>query len=423
MRVLHVTDYLPGTHARVGGAEFAALRTIEEQHARGVALTVATLRPDRSPQCYPWSFGAQLNNLDRYAPRAAYAVKQLFHPGDFISAHGMRRFLARERPDVIHFHNLHFAGLSPIKEARRAGLPAVLTVYDYWLWCPSFMLLRSDHALCREGHSGACVDCIGTRRMRWLRPMKQVAFARRPAVFGAFADAIDRFITLSHASADLLVHLGIPRNRVTTIPQPVWREAIAAGPPAPARPGRLVYVGWIEQRKGLHVVIDALARAAAEHPQLELDVYGMAANAAYETVLQQRITALGLGTRVRFLGKQSREVLLQALRDAFLVVVPEQWENMSPVILTEAMAAGACVLASRVGGIPEFVVDGESGLLADRDSADSFAARMDDAMKNPAWVERMRHAARARALRMFAPDDVHARHMETYRDVIAHHAL
>lgn len=56
-----------------------------------------------------------------------------------------------------------------------------------------------------------------------------------------------------------------------------------------------------------------------------------------------------------------------------MVVIPEQWENMSPVVLIEAMCHGKPVVASRIGGIPEFVEDGASGLLADPCSPSSFA--------------------------------------------------
>ena len=172
---------------------------------------------------------------------------------------------------------------------------------------------------------------------------------------------------------------------------------------------------WVEARKGLHVVIEALGKVAHEFENLTLDVLGMPANAAYENEIKTQIERLGLNSRVNFLGRQSRDALLDALQDAYLVLVPEQWENMSPVIVTEAMAAGACVLASRVGGIPEFVNDGETGLLAERDNADAFAAQMRHAMLDPNAVESMRAAARARALDIFDPGKLHQQHRDIYR--------
>lgn len=417
MNIMHVADFLPGFHHTTGGAEYAALRTIEQQVARGASVSVATLRADTPQVRDDFPPLAQMNNLDRYAPRAAYSVKQLFLPSDPLSGGDMRRILARERPDLVHFHNLHFAGFSPLIAARRAGVPTVMTIYDYWLFCPSFMLLTNKGELCSVGHSAACVDCVGARRARWMSPLKRAAFSFRPRIFGRIQNAVDHFITLSDASGEVLKHHGIPAQRVSTVHQPLWQQALAAGAPAPVRPGRLVYAGWIEARKGLHVVVDAFTQLASEFPELELDVLGMAANADYESTIRAQVREHQLEGRINFLGKQSSENVLAALREAFLVLVPEQWENMSPVIVAEAMAAGACVLASRVGGIPEFIEHGKSGLMAQRDSATSYAEQIRRAMRDPQAVDNMRRSAQERARRVFASDVAYERHMAIYAAV------
>lgn len=418
MKILHVADYLPGFHDQAGGAEYAALRTIGEQHDHGAELCTAVLEPDHADAHPGWPRPSTLRNVDRYAAGPAYAIKQLFLPADPLSGADLKRVLKQEKPDVVHFHNLHFAGLSPVLSAHRAGIPTLLTIYDYWLFCPSFMLLTSDGELCGRGHGAHCVDCIGRRRAPWLKPLKRLTFAQRPAVFGRVVAAVDQFITLSDASGALLQRHGVAAERLTTITQPAWQEALNAGPLEAPRRGRLLYVGWVEARKGLHVVVEALSQVATEFPDLQLDVLGMPANAEYELDIRQRIEQGGLGQRVRFVGKCSREELLAALRSTMLVLVPEQWENMSPVILTEAMAAGACVLASRVGGIPEFIQHGESGLLAERDVATSFAEQIRYAMHNPQAIEAMRHTARERAAGLFDPTTVAARHMTAYEAAI-----
>ena len=415
MKILHVADFLPGFHKTLGGAEFAALRTIEEQQQRGVDVDIATLRFDAETVARDSDRPDQIGNLDRFAPGPAYVIKQLFYPGDPIAACALTRIIGRKQPDVIHFHNLHFSGLSTVLAAARTGIPVAMTIYDYWLFCPSFMLLTNKNELCQQGHGAHCVDCVGTRRAAMLRPLKRLGFAMRPRVFGQVRNAVDAFITLSSASGRLLTQHGVDEKKVHAIHQPVWQQAVAAGEAGPATLGRLLYVGWVEARKGLHIAIEALAKVASEFSELKLDVLGMAANTAYEQEIRDLIQRLGLQDRVNFLGQQSRDGLLEALQDAFLVLVPEQWENMSPVIVTEAMAAGACVLASRVGGIPEFVIDGESGLLAERADAAAFAAQIRYAMANPLTVETMRRAARQRAQKVFDPGELHQQHLDVYR--------
>lgn len=413
-----MADYLPDLHRVAGGAEYAARRTIDEQARAGLEIEVATLRADVTRQGWPWQRSHEMRNLDRHAPRAAWAVKQFYWPVDPLAYGDLRRVLRERRPDVVHFHNLHYSGLSVLRTARELGIPSAWTIYDYWIFCPSFMLLRSDGELCTRGHGAHCVDCIGRRRLPWLKPVKKAFFALRPAAFRPPVDAVDRFVVLSAASRDVLVRHGVAPGRVVVIPQHGWKEAAASPLDGEPERGRLLYVGWVESRKGLHIVIEALAQLAHDHPEVNLQVLGMAADARYRARIEEAIARTGLGERVRFREKVTRDELLVELRRAWLVTVPEQWENMSPVILTEAMTAGACVLASRVGGVPSFVTDRVHGLLAERDDPSDFARQVRWSLANPDAVLAMRHAARARALEAFDTTDILHRTFDLYRSIV-----
>jgi glycosyltransferase involved in cell wall biosynthesis len=251
-----------------------------------------------------------------------------------------------------------------------------------------------------------------------LKPVKSLLFARRPAAFAPALAAVDRFVVLSGASRDLLARHGVAPERIAVIPQHGWKEAAADDRQIAPEKGRLLYVGWIEPRKGLHVVLRALAAVAGEFPELRLDVLGMAADRRYQAELEQFVRDHGLSSRVQFRQKIGREELLSELRRAWLVTVPEQWENMSPVILTEAMTAGACVLASRVGGVPQFVTEGVHGLLATRDDPAEFAERIRWSMRNPDAVLRMGQAARARALEVFDTAEIERRTLDLYGSLL-----
>jgi glycosyltransferase involved in cell wall biosynthesis len=419
MKVLHVADFLPGLHKVAGGAEYAAGRVIEEQLAAGLEVEVATLPRDVTRGPTPWQRHWEVRNVDRFAARAAYAVKQLYFPFDPLARRDLDQVLAESRPDVVHFHNLHFMGLAVVGAPRAAGIPSVWSVYDYWLFCPSFMLLTNGNELCTRGHGAWCVDCVGTRRLRALKPVKRALFAMRARAFAHPAGLVDRFVVLSNASRELLIQHGVADARVQVIPQYVWREAMRDETPAQPVPGRLLYVGWVEKRKGLDIVVRALARVADRYPALHLDVLGLPADAEYADDVQRFVREAGLAERVRFRGRTERSALLRALREAFVVTIPEQWENMSPVILTEAMAAGACPLASRVGGIRHFVEEGTSGLLAARDDVDEWAARLAWAMEHATDVAAMGRAARARARAVFETESITRQTISLYDAVRA----
>lgn len=418
MRICHVTDFLPGMHRIAGGAEHAVKRIIEEQASLGLDVQVVTATRD-----LPGADDAggpahrRMRRIDRVSPRLSYAIKSLYFPFDPLASRDLRSALREFSPDVVHFHNLHFCTPTIVRQAKRLGIPTVLSIYDYWLWCPSFMLLTNTGELCERGHGAHCVDCVGARRARLLRPLKRRLFAWRKPIFEAVLESIDRVVVLSQASKDLLVRHGVEAGRILVVAQYLWQAAAERALPAPARPGELLYVGWIEGRKGLHVVIEAMEILAARQPKLRLEVRGRCLAPDYQRRVEDTIRRAGLADRVVFAGAAGREELLEAMDRAYLVLVPEQWANMSPVILTEAMAAGRCVLASRVGGIPEFVEEGRSGLLAERDSPAAFAAQIDWAMHNAERVREMGVAARARAKQVFDRDAINRKWVELYRSL------
>lgn len=418
MKILHVADYLPGLHKVSGGAEFAARRVIDEQSGAGIEVEVVTLRADFPDHVVPWR-RYEMRNLDRLAPRLVYAVKQMYFPGDPLASADLAAAIAQSRPDVVHYHNLHFSGLSVTECARAAGIPSVWSIYDYWVFCPSFMLLTKENELCLRGHGKHCVDCVGARRLKMLKPIKRTLFGLRPSVFARPVAAVDRLVVLSEASRELLVHHGISPQRISVLPQYIWKEAAAVQTFAQVVPGRMIYVGWVEQRKGLHVVIEALARVAQEFPSLHLDVLGLPSNAGYQAQVERLALERGIADRVRFRGKVGRDELIGELGRAFLVTIPEQWENMSPVILTEAMAAGACVLASRVGGIRQFVEEFRNGLMAQRDDPAEYAERMRWAMQHVHEVSNMATNARQRAAELFDPTSINARTLELYQSLLS----
>ncbi len=129
---------------------------------------------------------------------------------------------------------------------------------------------------------------------------------------------------------------------------------------------------------------------------------------------QQEVDRLGLRTDVRFLGKVDR--VAEVLRGADLFVLPSQTESFGLAAL-EAMACGVPVIATRVGGLPEVVADGETGALAPLGDVDAMTERALAILRDPAGHARMRTAAAARALE-FSTDTIVPRYEQVYREVL-----
>ena len=283
---------------------------------------------------------------------------------------------------------------------------------------------RADvvYATSMLGRSAAAAALTGTPLV--LKVTSDPAFERarrRGAVDGAVADfqsapggafvgalRMARDATVQRAAhvvcpssfmAGLVVSWGVPEERVTVLPNPAPRPDEAAAVELDARPA-LVFAGRLTTAKDLGVLLRALRGV----PDATLSIVGDGADRA---ALEALATDLDLSARVRFFGARPRaEVLgLMAAADAF--VLTSAWENF-PHGLVEALAMGTPVIATRVGGVPEIVTDGENGLLVDPGDEQAFAAAVNRFLEDRGLREHLRAAAAASVAR-FDQDAVYGR--------------
>jgi glycosyltransferase involved in cell wall biosynthesis len=138
-------------------------------------------------------------------------------------------------------------------------------------------------------------------------------------------------------------------------PEEIARRARETGPL------RLLFVGNVISRKGLHVLLSALAQLSAEDFQLEV-VGDLEIDRAYARGVQALATANRMGDRVTFLGKISEAELADRMRSAHLMAVPSSYEGFG-IIYLEGMGSGLPALAGARGAAQEIVTEGETGFL------------------------------------------------------------
>lgn len=154
----------------------------------------------------------------------------------------------------------------------------------------------------------------------------------------------------------------------------------ASGIEARARDGPLevTFLGNVVPRKGLDVLVDALARLGGGDVDWRATVVGDQTIAPdYVERVADAIAAAGIGDRVQFAGRLDDEAVAARLRDTHVLAVPSRYEPFGMVYL-EAMGFGCVPLATTAGGAGEFVRDGESGVLAPPDDSRAVAAALRD---------------------------------------------
>jgi len=120
-----------------------------------------------------------------------------------------------------------------------------------------------------------------------------------------------------------------------------------------------------------------------------------------------------------YAGWADREQLKERLRTASFLIHPTREDNC-PMVVLEAMAAGVPVLASKIGGVPDLIVDGKTGLFCDPQQPESFRVGVESLLADRDLARRIAAAAKAEALQRFHPLVIARRHLEIYREVLNH---
>jgi glycogen(starch) synthase len=166
-------------------------------------------------------------------------------------------------------------------------------------------------------------------------------------------------------------------------------------------------VGLLIHAKGFDVAVSAFASLARRFPRLRLVIAG---DGPARRDLETQAVELGVSRLIDFVGWVSPERIPALMDRATLVVMPSRWEEAFGLVALEAALMARPVVATRVGGLPEVVAHGQTGLLVEKEDppamADAIACLLDD----PESAANMGKAARLRAQDMFSLK----RHVDAY---------
>lgn len=417
MRICHVTDTLPGYHKIWGGAERATVRLIEALGRHGVENHACSIPPEKEVK-EAFSFHP-LKTLDSLFPeriaKIIRKVKRVWYSYDPVSCRDFRKLLISLKPDVVHFHNINILSISLVKVAKELRIPTVMGIYDYWAFCPKSTLIDSDNNPCKEVQGEKCVDCTNPPSFKGVHAYY---LRRRGAFFKPYLDSIGAFAVLSESSASVLKRCGIDRDRISTIRQifpfasfrPISFEGIDRH--------SILLVGWVQHRKGAHVLIEAMSGLIKEFPDVRLNIVGELVERDYLGKLQEFIEKNGLSNNVFIRGRVSEEELEGYFKKAHVLAIAEQWENMSPVVLLEGMAKAKAIVAGNIGGIPEFLKDGLNGCLAEFNNPTDFADKIRQIFRRCDLGEGLGKAARTDVETMFEEKAVIEGYVRLYEELI-----
>lgn len=291
------------------------------------------------------------------------------HLGDNLSASLARRLIDL-RVDVLLEDELNHPSLVTANRrlARASGLPIVAIVHHLRSsepWPPALHLLyRAIERAYLQGVDGFVFNSQATRSA-----VERLAGTGKPSV-------------LAPPGGDRL-GLGPEADAVRA----------RAGQPGPLR---VVFVGSLIARKGLHVLLAALAALPAETWSLEV-IGDVKRDPGYAARIRRQIARLGLQASVSLRGAADDQDVAEAFRRSHVLAVPSAYEGFGIVYL-EAMTFGLPVLASTAGGASEVVTEGESGYLIPPGDVTALTKRLEALSRDRSLLARLGVTARQQAL-------------------------
>ncbi|HUP19082.1 MAG TPA: glycosyltransferase family 4 protein [Gemmatimonadota bacterium] len=358
MRVLLITDWMRNW----GGAEWYTTAIREGLRARGHDARLLT--SDVAPEAR-----ATADYLARGSTRmAAQAFLQVVNP---FAAAAVRRAVGSFRPDVVHLAMIEHH-LSPAVLAVLGDVPAVLTVQDYKLVCPTSWKLLPDGAVCTQPAGAVCWrgGCVGLPH--WLRDRPRYRLLERGI------GRLDRVLACSRTVQAELARGGIAADVLAhpvRAPGPGFRRRPAAEPV-------FVFLGRLSREKGLSLLLRAFA---AIGPGARLRIVGRGPEGPG---LERLARELGIAERVTFTGWVPPEEVERELADAWALVAPSLHSEPLGLVALEAIVRGVPVIASALGGFAETIEEGTTGLLFPNGDGPALSAAMEAVAADRAFPER-----------------------------------
>jgi glycosyltransferase involved in cell wall biosynthesis len=317
---------------------------VREYRVRDVGSIVVTNRWPRNLPEYEVVDDIPVYRVPLRSPEGSHSAALTYGATHTIIRHSIRRILRNHSVDLIHVQcvstNGHYAYLS----AQDLGVPLIVTSQGERL-----------------------MDATGVyERSAFLNATLRLLLSAADGITACSAEVLrdlETYAGKSFGDRAQVIYNGVSPSDFTDESVEPYRHL---------RPYVLALGRWVPQ-KGFDVLLRAFA-IAIESPAFGHDLL-LAGDGPERASLTALAVELGLGDRVHLLGMADRRLTVSLFKGCSYFVCPSRYEPLGIVNL-EAMAAGKAIVATRVGGVPELVRDGENGLLVEADSARALSAAL-----------------------------------------------
>lgn len=384
MKIMHVTD----SYTQQGGVE-------------QYILSVARLLTEHGH-----------SNVILYTQQTALTIRNGAWPAYYIQINAdmvaqIQRVLDIERPDVAYIHHISTPGLIDLLAGQ---LPAVAYVHGFTAVCPGLAkYFRRGDEVCARAFGWGCVPmhylhhCSAARRPSTLvRLMRNTASLRQAYL------RTSRLLVSTAYMQGLLAQNGFDPSRIALLPPHFLTAGQIPLYAPPEAPDTLLYAGRLEIEKGVPYLLRALSLLP---DRVRLVVAG---DGTLRQEYERMSSDMSLADRVEFLGWVDQEEMERCYRRCALVVIPSICPESFGKAGAEALTHGRPVVAFAVGGIPDWLDNGVTGLLARPANSIDLAAKLRELLEDTARQQAMGRAG----IRSVAERYTARRHLSTLEAVL-----
>jgi glycosyltransferase involved in cell wall biosynthesis len=396
VRVLVVTDFFPPA---LGGMERHVQGLACSLAERGHDVVVAVASNDEEPtsiqeELFPVIY---LGGFPTYLP-GIYHDRQRRYPipaTDPLLLHRLRRLASDFKPDIVHAHGWSAATTLAL------DLPVVVTLHDYGLFCPKRSFLHRG-SLCQVGPGVRCIGCGHDQYGLIKSAVTYLALrlSRRSLQRTRHYIAVSSFVRETY-----LRYAKLNPQSITVVPNFYWEDESPTDMDNFMLPQDFIfYAGALDDYKGVHILL-------AAHQQLEAKV---------PLVLMGHGNDASLSTRcgVLVIRDAPHNLVMDAWSRCKLGVVPSLWPDPCPTTALEAMCHGKALIVSDIGGLPDIVQHGESGLLVPPGDIPALAKALAELITNNKLRRELGERAKKTFQSRFTADVVVPRIEQIYEELV-----
>lgn len=390
-----------------GGAENSFFETGRLLEKHGHQVIYFSMKDKRN---YPSPFeDFFVSNVDYESPRLSEKIKavgRLLYSRE--AKERLEALIQKERPDIAHLNNIyHQISPSILHTLKKYNIPVVMTLRDYKVVCASYSLMHRGK-ICeacahKQFHHALIKGCVKDSKAKSLINTFEMYLHHNIL---KIYDLVDIFISPSQFLKNKVEQMGFKGKVVHLLN---CTSLLEERPSFDWEANTVVFFGRLSREKGVATLIEAVKAI----PDLNLRIIG---EGPLKEELENKVRKEQI-SNVHFLGYRVGDELNREIRRSMFIVIPTEMYENNPRTVIEAFAMGKPAVGSRIGGIPELILDNQTGLTFQMGDVEDLRNKLRMMLNNPRHVRVMGEKARIFAEAFLDPEIHYQKLITIYRSL------